>query len=93
MGIMQILQDTTDVVELTRAHRLYGTASTDYDRVVTFFRGDLAYACSSHIEGSGNFESFGLPASLVGDSQLVSIAFDDSETLNPLALDYVQIGT
>lgn len=93
MTWMRNIQDTTDGVALTRAHRLYGTAPTTYDRVVTVLRGSFVDVCSSSIDGSGNFESFGLPASLVGDDQLVSIAFDDSEILNPLALDYVQIGT
>jgi len=90
--IVPKIQDTTDGVELTRAHRMYGTAPAGYDRVVTFFRGTMNYVCSSHID-SETFKSFGLPISLVGVDTLVSIAFEDSGTNSPLVLDHVQIGT
>lgn len=91
MPIITPLQNVSDVMPLSRPHRMYGTAPTTYNRVVTLNRATLQYICSASIY-SGIFESYGLPPTAVG-TDLITIALDDTNHLSPLVLDYTQIGT
>lgn len=93
MNFTAFLHDTTDIIPLTRAHKLYGSAPAGYERTITLQRGSLKYICGSMIDGSNNFSSIGLAADLVGDNNLVTIALDDNHANSALILDYVQIGT